>query len=154
MKALKTYCMALVLLISATSKALNCPVSENIRKTFGVAMIGAAALHFCTQKKMTEAELETRRSIVDEQDVPTMMYRFSKEEVLGQFGDKEHPASGFVGKTGTIMKEQFLPVLGAISLLEKTKEKLIKGWKTFGLDKIFDITQWISVPTFAPEKNN
>lgn len=164
MKNVLRYFLTIALLVSASSKA-DFFCCSTTKKLLSVVAIGAAAITFYTQKPASATELEKRRAIADE-DTVTMCKRFCTETVIGQMGKapklvrcgengkmqyEEYPATGIIGTTARMMKDQCLPVLGAIAAVESAGRKINAGWRKFGLNNVYDISMLLEVPSFAPE---
>lgn len=136
-----------IMLTLALIMSLPATASWYDKNKIGVACIAATTVILSNKRTATQDELDEKRSILDEKKVIDTCLRFVNEEVIGQLEDKDKPATGMVGKGHKVFMKNILPFLGTILVLEKTREKLSKGLKSFGLEWIMNYVP--EIPSLA-----
>lgn len=135
-----------IMLTLALIMSLPATASWYDKNKIGVACIAATTVILSNKHTATQDELDEKRSILDEKNVIDAGLRFVNEEVIGQLEGKG-PATGWVGKGHKVFMKNILPFLGTILVLEKTREKLGKGLKSFGLEWIMNYVP--EIPSLA-----
>lgn len=167
MKALSKYALAIAMLVSIPAKAIELPKMEVMKTIMGIGMIGAAAVQLYTQDAASKAELEKRRSVMDEEPM-AMAWRIWTERIVGQLKKEkklvrmnqetgkmeyeEYPATGLVGTTANMMKENCMPITCAVVTLSETRKKIKEGLDAYGVSSYLErILNLMEVPSFAKD---